>query len=180
MVRPWYRALRQRFSVASASHVANAPRPLSNSSSVVFKQRFYQALTSSHPPIAPYSSPTNFASLPAGPGTATPLHSVEGDPSTRVTTFRVSEKEKTIVDEVQYKGWTVRLADWLHLSNPDDPSRPIVAHVFRCFLSFLLRAPSCIETGSRLPRASCPTTRSVKMPRPALRIRATRLAYKLR
>ena len=52
-----------------------------------------------------------------------------------MTTFRVSEKEKTIVDEVQYKGWTVRLADWLHLSNPDDPSRPIVAHVFRCFVS---------------------------------------------
>lgn len=39
------------------------------------------------------------------------------------------------MDEVNYKGWTVRLADWLHLSNPDDPSRPIVAHVFRCFVS---------------------------------------------
>ena len=59
-----------------------------------------------------------------------------------MTTFRVSEKEKTIVDEVQYKGWTVRLADWLHLSNPDDPSRPIVAHVFRCFVSEEAYVPS--------------------------------------
>ena len=64
-----------------------------------------------------------------------PLHSGEGDPATRVTTFRVSEKDKKIVDEVNYQGRAVRLADWLHLSNPDDPSRPIVAHVFRCFVS---------------------------------------------
>ncbi|KAM5534374.1 hypothetical protein V8D89_011967 [Ganoderma adspersum] len=102
---------------------------------VLALQRFYQALTSPKPPASPHSSPTKFASLPAGPGTATPLHSGEGDPATRVTTFRVSEKDKKIVDEVNYKGWTVRLADWLHLSNPDDPSRPIVAHVFRCFVS---------------------------------------------
>ena len=85
-----------------------------------------------HPRIAPRP---RFASLPAGLGTATPLHSNEGDPATRVTTFRVSEKEKKNVDEVNYKGWTIRLADWLHLSNPDDPSRPIVAHVLRCFVS---------------------------------------------
>ncbi|PIL30846.1 hypothetical protein GSI_07014 [Ganoderma sinense ZZ0214-1] len=102
---------------------------------VLTLQRFYQALTSPKPPASPHSSPTKFASLPAGPGTATPLHSSEGDPATRVTTFRVSEKDKKIVDEVNYKGWTIRLADWLHLSNPDDPSRPIVAHVFRCFVS---------------------------------------------
>ena len=63
-----------------------------------------------------------------------------------MTTFRVSEKEKTIVDEVQYKGWTVRLADWLHLSNPDDPSRPIVAHVFRCFVSEEAYVPKFAST----------------------------------
>ncbi len=106
-----------------------------SSSHFSLDQRFYQALASLKPPTSPHSSPTKFASLPAGPGTATPLHSSEGDAATRVTTFRVSEKDKKIVDEVSYKGWTVRLADWLHLSNPDDPSRPIVAHVFRCFVS---------------------------------------------
>lgn len=52
-----------------------------------------------------------------------------------ITTFRVSTKDRTFVDEVHYKGWTIRMADWLHLSNPDDPSRPIVGHVFKCWIS---------------------------------------------
>ena len=29
----------------------------------------------------------------------------------------------------------LRLADWLHLSNPDDPSRPIIGQVFKCYIS---------------------------------------------
>jgi len=49
--------------------------------------------------------------------------------------FRVSTKDRTFVDEVHHKGLTVKLADWLHLANPDDPSRPIVAQVFKCWLS---------------------------------------------
>ena len=39
------------------------------------------------------------------------------------------------MDDVQYKGWTIKLADWLHLSNADDPGRPIVAQVFKCWVS---------------------------------------------
>lgn len=61
-----------------------------------------------------------------------PLNAAEGD---GVTMFRVSLKDRKIVDEVQFKGWTVRLADWLHLSNPDDPSRPTVGQVFKCYIS---------------------------------------------
>lgn len=57
----------------------------------------------------------------------------DGQPG--VTTFRVSNKDRKFVDEVEYKGWSVRLADWLHLANPDDPSRPIVAQVFKCWVS---------------------------------------------
>ena len=72
--------------------------------------------------------------MPAGPGTATPINSAEGDASTGVTMFRVSLKDRKIVDEVHFKGWIVRLADWLHLSNPDDPSRPIIGQVFKCFV----------------------------------------------
>lgn len=49
--------------------------------------------------------------------------------------MRLSLRDKKLLDEVQYKGWTIRIADWLHLSNPDDPSRPIVGHVFKCFVS---------------------------------------------
>lgn len=52
-----------------------------------------------------------------------------------VTTHRVLTKDRTFVDEVYYMGWTLKLADWVHLSNPDDPSRPIVAQVFRCWVS---------------------------------------------
>jgi chromatin structure-remodeling complex subunit RSC1/2 len=52
-----------------------------------------------------------------------------------VTTFRVSSKDRTFVDELQYKGWRVRLGDFVHVSNPDDTSRPIMGQVFRCFVS---------------------------------------------
>ena len=98
----------------------------------------YQALTSTNPPSGPpYTSQSNFASIRAGPGTARPLHATGGDNDGQpgVTTFRVSTKDRKFVDEVEYKGWSVRLADWLHLANPDDPSRPIIAQVFKCWTS---------------------------------------------
>jgi hypothetical protein len=60
-----------------------------------------------------------------------------------VTAFRVSTKLRTFVDELHYKGWTIRLADWLHLSNPDDPSRPIIGQVFKCWQSDELYVPIC-------------------------------------
>ncbi|KZT64027.1 hypothetical protein DAEQUDRAFT_733167 [Daedalea quercina L-15889] len=99
-------------------------------------QRFYHALTSSNPPSGPpYTSTTNFASVRAGPGTAKPLHtSADTEGIIGVTTYRVSTKDREFVNEVHFKGWTVRLADWLHMSNPDDPSRPIVGQVFRCYV----------------------------------------------
>ncbi|KAF8122454.1 hypothetical protein EV363DRAFT_1182570 [Boletus edulis] len=104
---------------------------------VLVLQRLYQALTSPSPPTGPpYTSPTHFASIRAGPGTARPMHATaDADGVPGITTFRVSTKDRTFVDEVHYKGWTIRLADWLHLSNPDDPSRPIVGHVFKCWIS---------------------------------------------
>ncbi|EJD04577.1 uncharacterized protein FOMMEDRAFT_167736 [Fomitiporia mediterranea MF3/22] len=106
---------------------------------VLLLQRLYQALTSPTPPPGPpYASQTNFSSIRAGPGTARPLHgsaSTDSDLVPGVTTFRVSSKDRHFVDEVNYKGWSIRLADWLHLANPDDPNRPIVAQVFRCWIS---------------------------------------------
>jgi len=47
----------------------------------------------------------------------------------------VSSKDRTFVDEVTYRGWSIKLADWLHLSNPDDPSKPTIAQVFKCHVS---------------------------------------------
>ena len=52
-----------------------------------------------------------------------------------ITMFRISVKDRRFVDQVEYKGWTIKMADWLHLANCDDPSRPIIGHVFRCWLS---------------------------------------------
>ncbi|KAF8627275.1 hypothetical protein AX17_006320 [Amanita inopinata Kibby_2008] len=103
---------------------------------VLLLQRLYQAITSSNPPPGPpYVSSTNFASLRAGPGTTKPVHGTDTEGVPGVTTYRVVTKDRTFVDELHYKGWSVRLADWLHLSNPDDPSRPIIAQVFRCWIS---------------------------------------------
>jgi chromatin structure-remodeling complex subunit RSC1/2 len=102
----------------------------------VLHQRLYQALTSVRPPPGvPHSSPTNFAALRAGPGNVKPIHGIDGDGITGITTNRVLVKDRTFVHEVHYKGWSVKLADWLHLSNPDDPSRPIIAQVFKCWVS---------------------------------------------
>lgn len=103
-------------------------------------QRLYQALTSDRPIKGPpYTTTTNFASLPAAPGTARPVHAPHGGESdvgvAGVTTFRVSNRDRTFVDEVEYKGWSIRLADWVHMANSDDPSRPIVAQVFKCWVS---------------------------------------------
>ena len=97
-------------------------------------KRFYQALTSSTPPSGPpYKTTTNWASLPAGPGTAKPLNAAEGETSRAVTTFRVSTKDRKFVEEVEYRGWKIRVADWLHLCNPDDPTKPIIGQVFKCY-----------------------------------------------
>ena len=99
-------------------------------------QRLYHALTSSNPPPGPpYTSSTNFAAIRAGPGTAKPLHtSADTEGIIGVTTYRVSTKDREFVNEVHFKGWTLRLADWVHMANPDDPSRPIVGQIFRCFV----------------------------------------------
>ncbi|KAI0078514.1 hypothetical protein K474DRAFT_1660319 [Panus rudis PR-1116 ss-1] len=99
-------------------------------------QRLYHALTSPTPPQGPpYSSPRHFASLKAGPGSVKPLHSLDAEGVSGVTMLRVPTRDRVFVDELHYKGWSVRLADWLHLSNPDDPSRPIVAQIFKCWVS---------------------------------------------
>ncbi|KAF8628527.1 hypothetical protein AX15_003840 [Amanita polypyramis BW_CC] len=103
---------------------------------VILLQRLYQAITSANPPPGPpYVSVTSFASLKAGPGTTRPVHGADSEGVPGVTTYRVINKDRTFVEELYYKGWNLRLADWVHLSNPDDPSRPIIAQIFRCWVS---------------------------------------------
>jgi chromatin structure-remodeling complex subunit RSC1/2 len=68
-----------------------------------------------------------------GPGQESNASAHENMPG--VTTFRVSSKDRSFVDELLFKGWRLRLGDWVHASNPDDPSRPIVGQVYRCYVS---------------------------------------------
>ncbi|KAG6828415.1 hypothetical protein H0H92_008079 [Tricholoma furcatifolium] len=104
---------------------------------VLLLQRFYQALLSNDPPPGPpYHTTTNFAASRAGPGNVKPVHGGDSAPGVAgVTTHRVLSKDRTFVDELNFKGWNLKLGDWVHLSNPDDSCRPIVAQVFRCWIS---------------------------------------------
>jgi chromatin structure-remodeling complex subunit RSC1/2 len=55
--------------------------------------------------------------------------------STTITHQAPPTRDRTFVEEVNYKGWKLKLGDWVHLSNPDDPSKPIVCQVFKCWMS---------------------------------------------
>ncbi|KAG2024033.1 bromeodomain-containing protein [Coprinopsis cinerea AmutBmut pab1-1] len=103
---------------------------------VLLLQRLYQALTSHNPPVGPpYHSTTHFAALRAGPGAVKPVHGADSEGVPSVTTHRVLTKDRVFVEELHYKGYSMKLADWLHLANPDDPSRPIIGQIFRCWVS---------------------------------------------
>lgn len=99
-------------------------------------KRLYQALTSPNPPVGPpFLSGSNFAALRAGPGIVKPVHGADSEGVPSVTTHRVLTKDRTFIDELHYKGWALKLSEWVHLANPDDPSRPIIGQIFRCWVS---------------------------------------------
>lgn len=54
---------------------------------------------------------------------------------TAITHLVPPTRDRTFVEEVNYKGWKLKLGDWVHLSNPDDPSKPIVGQVIKCWTS---------------------------------------------
>ena len=54
---------------------------------------------------------------------------------TAITHQAPPTRDRTFVEEVNYKGWKLKIGDWVHLSNPDDPSKPIVGQVFKCWTS---------------------------------------------
>ena len=66
----------------------------------------------------------NFSSIPHGPGFASA--GSEGD-----LTTRISSKMKTYYEHINFKGRAFRVGDWVHLINPSDPSKPIVAQIFK-------------------------------------------------
>jgi chromatin structure-remodeling complex subunit RSC1/2 len=68
----------------------------------------------------PPPNPTKFASLPAGPGTARPLHEITQDLKAGVaenqvgfgiTTFRVGTKDRTFTEEARHKGMAYKIGE---------------------------------------------------------------------
>ncbi|ORX40945.1 hypothetical protein BD324DRAFT_612629 [Kockovaella imperatae] len=115
---------------------------------VLVLQRLYNALTAPYPLVIPSNgvpspSTTLFASLPAGPGNARPVHEINQDlragvaeenAGFGVTTFRVGTKDRVFTDEARHKGMSYKVGDYVHLINPDDATKPIVGQVFKSFV----------------------------------------------
>ena len=46
-------------------------------------------------------------------------------------TFRIPIQDHNFTNEIVYKGMTHKMGDWVHLADPDEPSKPIIAQVFK-------------------------------------------------
>lgn len=115
---------------------------------VLVLQRLYNALTSIYPLQLPPSgipepSSIAFASIPAGPGNARSMHeatqelragAAEEQVGYGITTFRVGTKDRVFTEEARHKGMAYRLGDYVHVMNPDDPTRPIIGQIFKTFV----------------------------------------------
>jgi chromatin structure-remodeling complex subunit RSC1/2 len=51
-----------------------------------------------------------------------------------VTTSRIPTKDRHFTEEARHKGVAYRAGDYVHLINPDDAARPIVAQIFKTFV----------------------------------------------
>lgn len=66
----------------------------------------------------------HFSSIPHGP-----LYASAGSHGDLTT--RISSKSKTYYEHLNLKGKAFRVGDWIHLINPSDPTKPIVAQIFK-------------------------------------------------
>lgn len=103
----------------------------------VVLQRYYHELTKARPtkrePItakhvltaaAQADASRHFSSIPHGP-----LYASAGSHGDLTT--RISSKSKTYYEHLNLKGKAFRVGDWIHLINPSDPTKPIVAQIFK-------------------------------------------------
>ena len=100
-------------------------------------QRFYHEITKAKPskrePISAEAvleaashadASRHFSSIPHGP-----LYASAGSHGDLTT--RISSKSKTYYEHLNLKGKAFRVGDWIHLINPSDPTKPIVAQIFK-------------------------------------------------
>ncbi|KAG8856813.1 hypothetical protein FRB96_006317 [Tulasnella sp. 330] len=102
---------------------------------ILVLQRFYQGLTSSATArnLLSTTASAHYSSVPAGPGYAKPLHHAQ-DSGAGVTTYRIQNKDRTFIRNVWFKGVEYRMGDYVHLIHPDDPERPIIGQIFKCYV----------------------------------------------
>ncbi|SCZ92634.1 BZ3500_MvSof-1268-A1-R1_Chr5-2g08052 [Microbotryum saponariae] len=101
---------------------------------LVVLQRVYQELTKRVSSLTP--RPQNLtvpalSSVKLGPGNCEGKDPVDGEPKTAQT--RISMKDKIFLDHINFKGQVLRVGDWCHLLNPENPAKPIIAQIFKVY-----------------------------------------------
>ncbi|KAG9015507.1 hypothetical protein FRB94_000112 [Tulasnella sp. JGI-2019a] len=102
---------------------------------ILVLQRYYQGLTSSFTArsLLSTAASAHYSYVPAGPGYAKPLHHAQ-DSGPGVTTYRIQNKDRTFIRNVWFKGVEYRMGDYVHLMHPNDPERPIIGQIFKCYV----------------------------------------------
>lgn len=97
-------------------------------------QRYYAGICA--PSHLTLNQDFNFASVKAGPGNPYAEELAEGQPGMEgvgPATSRILTRHRTFHDGGFYRGMNLNMGDWVHIINPDDPSKPIPAQLFKVF-----------------------------------------------
>lgn len=98
---------------------------------VYMLRRLYQELTKGDGSVAledtiPVGSCRKLSTVTMGPGNKYALPKNDDQ-------LKLRAKDKIILDGIRYKSDVFKTGDWVHLSNPDNPARPIVGQVFHTY-----------------------------------------------
>ncbi|KAK4056209.1 hypothetical protein OIO90_002650 [Microbotryomycetes sp. JL221] len=112
------RELQQLFKMARQQTRSNEDEKVR--SDVMVLQRYYHELTRYPPGPVPSLplDPKQLSTISYGPGNKGENPIVES---------------KVMLKQILFKGDTLKTGDWVHLLNPDNPARPIVAQIFKVF-----------------------------------------------
>ncbi|GAA6009989.1 uncharacterized protein JCM10292_000741 [Rhodotorula paludigena] len=108
-------------------------------SDLLVLQRLYQELTKQSTPAARAAQIANVSALSSvggGPGNVQHAKNDDNpmgsDAKSRATT-RPTMKDKVFLDSINYKGDVLKTGDWVHLLNPDNPGKPIIAQIWKTY-----------------------------------------------
>ncbi|GAA5823811.1 hypothetical protein JCM3770_003011 [Rhodotorula araucariae] len=108
-------------------------------SDLLVLQRLYQELTKQVTPAvrsAVIDDAAALSSVGGGPGNVQHAKGDEAaigaDFKSRATT-RPTTKDKVFLDSINFKGEVLKTGDWVHLLNPDNPGKPIIAQIWKTY-----------------------------------------------